>query len=315
MFFKSPTANFGERRIPQTTAQQKGGKPMRLWLVVSLASLSLCEGAFAQNLTETFDRALTGWSSAVGTAEWSSVDSSGLSTSGSAKLTNRLSVADNVSISRCLVITPPFSSYVAGGRARLGDGLTTGGDAQLNILFFTSSDCTSGASDGVNIGLASGTPWTRNLFVHTFSPARTDIHSVLVSPALYKFSNDGVVTAYFDDLLFGIDAAASFAHDRLSAGVAWKTEAGQIGLGSPIELTADSSYFWFFAPTNVELVMKVLDACTFNDSFWVFAGGLTNVETYLTVVENQGSHQRTYFNAQGTAFQPVQDTGAFPICP
>lgn len=288
---------------------------MRFWLVVSMLSLSLCEGAFGQTaISETFDRALTGWSFAVGTAEWSNVDSSALSTSGSAKLTN-MPGTDNVSISRCVAVTPPVSSYAAGARARLGDGLTTGGSAQLNLLFFNSSDCTGDTTGGVNIGLAGGTSWNRNLFPQNFFPPRTDIHSVLISPTLYRSSGGGVVTAYFDDVLFGVDAAASLAHDRFSAGTAWKTETGQIGLGSPVELTVESAYFWFFAATNVELVVKVLDACAFNDRFWVFAGGLTNVETYLSVVDNQGGPQVTYFSPQGFAFQPVQDTNALPSCP
>jgi hypothetical protein len=282
------------------------------WLVISIFSLSICQRAYAQNIIEPFDTALTGWSFAVGTAEWSSVDSSGLSTSGSAKLTNLAS--DNVSMSRCLVITPPLSSYVAGARGRFGDG-PTAGDVQLNLLFFTSSDCTGDGSDGVNLGLSSGPSWNRNLFAWSFFPPRTDIHSVSVAPTLYRRSAGGVVTAYVDDVLFGINAAAAFANDRFSAGIAWKTEAGQIGLGNPVELTTDSSYFWFFAATNVEVVVKVLDACTFNDRFWVFAGGLTNVETLLTVVDSKGTFLAAYLNPQGRAFQPVQDTNAFPSCP
>lgn len=33
-------------------------------------------------------------------------------------------------------------------------------------------------------------------------------------------------------------------------------------------------YFWFFEEDNVEVVLKVLDACSFTDRFWVFAAGL-----------------------------------------
>ncbi|HSS51088.1 MAG TPA: hypothetical protein VLX28_19275 [Thermoanaerobaculia bacterium] len=284
-----------------------------LGLVVSLCSLSLCEGVFAQNLAEPFDRDLTGWSFAAGTAEWSRVDSSQLSTSGSAKLTNLAS--DHVGISRCIAITSPISNYVAGARARLGDGLTSAaGHAQLSLLFFNTSDCSGNSFDGVNLGLTSGTSWNWGLFSLPFSPARTDIHSVSVTPTLYRASAGGV-TAYVDDVLFGINTAAAFGQGRFSAGVAWKTKEGRIGLGNPVELTADSSYFWFFAPTNVELVVKVLNACTFNNRYWIFAGGLTNVETLLDVVDTQARFITGYINFQGNAFQPVQDTNAFPSCP
>lgn len=96
---------------------------------------------------------------------------------------------------------------------------------------------------------------------------------------------------------------------------AWKTGSGQIGIGNPVELTADSAYFWFFAPSNIELLVKVLDACSLNNRYWVFAGGLTNVETFLAVVDTQQSPERTYLNPQGQAFLPIQDTDALPSCP
>lgn len=53
---------------------------------------------------------------------------------------------------------------------------------------------------------------------------------------------------------------------------------------TPVQLTGDTGYFWFFNASNVELVVKVLDACHFG-RFWVFAGGLTNVDVDLTVTD------------------------------
>ncbi len=79
-------------------------------------------------------------------------------------------------------------------------------------------------------------------------------------------------------------------------------------------LTSDSGYFWFFNSANIELVVKVLDACTVNDHYWVFAGGLTNVEVVLTVTDTNTGAQQVYTNPLGTAYVPLQDTGAFE-CP
>jgi|GEM_PF-2845088 len=82
------------------------------------------------------------------------------------------------------------------------------------------------------------------------------------------------------------------------------------------ELTPDTSYFWFFKDTNVEMVVKVLDACTFSTPrFWVFAGGLTNVEVEMKVCDTQEGIQKTYVNPPETPFQPIQDTNAFATCP
>ncbi|HEX6203471.1 MAG TPA: hypothetical protein VF100_10730 [Thermoanaerobaculia bacterium] len=80
-------------------------------------------------------------------------------------------------------------------------------------------------------------------------------------------------------------------------------------------LTADTGYFTFFDPNNVEAVIKVLDACPVNDHHWVFAGGLTNVLTEITVCDKANGVQRKYTNPQGTPFQPIQDTAAFATCP
>lgn len=87
------------------------------------------------------------------------------------------------------------------------------------------------------------------------------------------------------------------------------------GPGNAVRLSADSGTFWFFQPDNAELIVKMRNACTFNDHFWVFASGLTNVEVTLTVTDTRTNTQRTYFNPQGDPFPAIQDTRAFATCP
>ena len=83
-----------------------------------------------------------------------------------------------------------------------------------------------------------------------------------------------------------------------------------------VRLTADTGYFWFFDPNNVELVTKVLNGCGLTNSYWVFAAGLTNVGVDLTVRDMQsGVLMRNYENPVGTPFAPIQDTNAFNTCP
>ena len=65
----------------------------------------------------------------------------------------------------------------------------------------------------------------------------------------------------------------------------------------------------------MELIVKVLDGCGVNQRYWVFAGGLTNVQTVIPVRDTRTGISKTYINPQGTPFQPVQDTGAFVGCP
>ena len=87
------------------------------------------------------------------------------------------------------------------------------------------------------------------------------------------------------------------------------------GSGNAVRVSSDAGTFWFFNPDNAELIVKVRDACTFNDRFWVFASGLTNVEVTLTVTDTRTGAMRMYFNPLGEAFPSIQDTDAFATCP
>lgn len=100
---------------------------------------------------------------------------------------------------------------------------------------------------------------------------------------------------------------------RFRVEVQWRSSAGAaFSSGEAVSMTGDTGYFWFFQPENIELVVKVLDGCALGGHYWVFAGGLTNVELDLTVTDTVTSQVRHYPNAEGTAFVPLQDTAAFP---
>jgi len=104
--------------------------------------------------------------------------------------------------------------------------------------------------------------------------------------------------------------------DRFRIRATYATAAGASGAGKAIALTPDSGYFWFFNDTNVEIVLKLVDACGLAgfDNFWVFATGLTNVEVTLDVVDTWTGDQRTYHNDLNQDFQPILDTGHFHVC-
>jgi streptogramin lyase len=84
---------------------------------------------------------------------------------------------------------------------------------------------------------------------------------------------------------------------------------------SAVPVSGNSGWFWFFDPGNIEVAAKVLDGCEFNGHDWVFAGGLTDVEVTLTVIDTVTGALKAYTNPDGTAFQPIQDTKAFEACP
>jgi photosystem II stability/assembly factor-like uncharacterized protein len=101
---------------------------------------------------------------------------------------------------------------------------------------------------------------------------------------------------------------------RFMVEATWAT--GQAsGAGQTISLTPDTGAFWFFAASNLELLVKVLDGCTLNANHWVFAGGLTDVQVTLRVTDSRSGNVEIYTNPGGVPFPPLQDTGAFPACP
>lgn len=104
-------------------------------------------------------------------------------------------------------------------------------------------------------------------------------------------------------------------NDRFQVRATFQTSGGQSGNAQIVELTPDTGYLWFFNSSNVEAVVKVLNGCGVNNRYWVFAGGLTNVRTVITVTDTETGATKTYTNPQNTAFQPIQDTSAFASCP
>lgn len=102
---------------------------------------------------------------------------------------------------------------------------------------------------------------------------------------------------------------------RFRATASFQTPQGQSGAAQAVQLTDDTGYFWFFDPANVEVIVKTLDACTFNSRFWVFSAGLTNVRVVLTVTDTRTGAVKTYTNPLNTSYAPLLDTGAFATCP
>jgi hypothetical protein len=103
------------------------------------------------------------------------------------------------------------------------------------------------------------------------------------------------------------------ASGRFRVSAVWSTAAAD-GPAHAIPLTADTGAFWFFQPGNVELLVKVLDACAAYDRFWVFASGLTDVGVTLTVEDDWTGARHEYRHTRGTLFAPLADTSTFDVC-
>jgi hypothetical protein len=73
---------------------------------------------------------------------------------------------------------------------------------------------------------------------------------------------------------------------------------GSKGTARTVTLTDDTGAFWFFGPGNLELMIKVLDGSGVNGHFWVFYGGLSDVEYTITVTELATGKKKVYHNAR-----------------
>lgn len=147
-----------------------------------------------------------------------------------------------------------------------------------------------------------------------------------ITLTLEEFQAPGVfiyqdLATFSDQLIFGQACTANAttlclgSNNRFRLTSTYRTPSGSTGSGMAVPLTTDTGYFWFFSQTNVEMVVKVLNGCGVNARYWLFAGGLTNVEVRLTVTDTLTGAVRTYLNPLNTPFQPIQDTGAFATCP
>ena len=105
------------------------------------------------------------------------------------------------------------------------------------------------------------------------------------------------------------------SNGRFQVTAQWEKSDGTFGAGNAVPLTSDSGYFWFFDPSNIEMVAKVLGACGVNQNYWVFSAGLTNVKVTLFVLDTSNGISEQYLNPLGAAIVPIQDTSAFATCP
>jgi hypothetical protein len=89
---------------------------------------------------------------------------------------------------------------------------------------------------------------------------------------------------------------------------------GLAGQGRAVQLTDDTGIFWFFSPSNLELMVKVLDGGGVNGHFWVFYGALSDVEYTITVTDTATGSKRTYHNPLHHLASGA-DLDAFPAGP
>jgi hypothetical protein len=301
--------------------------------VAGVMALVLCSFrpaplARAQNLLPNagFNADISGWIQVVSgdiSVSWNSLDAKESSGSGSLRMTNT-SPVDNAGYNYFGFCVPVAAgqSYHTGASYFFPGGQARDAGFEAFAWFYSSPDCSGTFLSQTYAVLtpAAVDTWQRLDTQPVAAPAGAV--AAFAGFGFRKFGNGGSVIGNLDDAVFELSGSklCFWSDDLLCLGgrfrvtAHWTSSSGS-GDGHAVALVSDTGSFWFFSPSNLEMLVKVLDACGLNGKKWVFGGGLTNVNVVITITDLQTSAQKTYTNPLNTAFLPVQDTSAFGTCP
>ncbi len=298
-----------------------------LFAALLLALLFAATPALAGNsLTNpTFDTDLSGWAY-VGTANWDASDALARPNSGSLVGTNQAATPftyETLLISACLPVTPG-ASYDGSFDYRIPTGQGVTSIPSLEIAWYSGTSCGGLTFLSAN-ALVDGTivdgAWHRaeSSYAPT-APAGATFATLRLH--LSKLEAGGTATAFYDNIVFKPQGHCGTTPDRLCLNQdrfqvtsTFLTYASVSGVGMAQAMTGDTGYFWFFTPANVEAVIKVINGCSYNASYWIYAGGLTDVYVRMEVKDTRTGVTKIYSNPLGTPFQPIGDIGSFSTCP
>ncbi len=183
------------------------------------------------------------------------------------------------------------------------------------LVYFAANDLVHGTELWQSDGTAAGTHLVQDIQP---GPASSSPNALAVAGnQLYFGADDGL---HGDELwVYPFAAGAGcqptaralcLAGSRFSVTASWQDATGNAGDAQAVALTDDTGYFWFFDPSNVEVVLKTLDGRGVNGHFWTFYGALSNVQYEITETDTQTGAARRYVNPYGL-LASVADTTAF----
>ncbi len=181
----------------------------------------------------------------------------------------------------------------------------------LANLVASNDDAATGAGTSALAGVALDQNRSYYLVTASNEPGVTGAFSnfIACTGAARVIAGDGSMPAYdgrYQELNRG----------RFRISATWRDFQGNTGSGRFVPLgSEDSGVIWFFSPSNFEVMIKVLDACTLNNRYWVFFAAVTSVEFEITVTDTFTNTTKKYTNALGVSAPAVTDTGAFQTCP
>jgi photosystem II stability/assembly factor-like uncharacterized protein len=170
-------------------------------------------------------------------------------------------------------------------------------------------------SDEVLVSEDAGTTWSA-VAVEGLPEPGIAVRSLAVLPSFPRRLLLGTDGGIYEAVLECVPSPTALCLEggRFRVESQFTTPQGSSGHGRAVPLTPDTGTFWFFDPTNLELVVKVLDGCGINDHQWVFSGGLTDVAVIITTTDTWTGEVRTFERAGGAPFSPLAEIEAFSGC-
>lgn len=100
---------------------------------------------------------------------------------------------------------------------------------------------------------------------------------------------------------------------RYQVRATWTHPDGEVLAGGVVHAgTNDSGLLYFPSGENWEVLVKVLDGCSYNGRDWVFLASATNLEYEVTVTDTTNGETWKYGNEAGASSPAATDTSAFP---
>ena len=107
-----------------------------------------------------------------------------------------------------------------------------------------------------------------------------------------------------------------FAGNRFTAEADWTVPSQGGGPGLAVSGQSEvSGIFYFFAPENWELLVKVLDGCAINGHYWVFLAPATTAGWEVRLEDTLRGEMWVRSSTYGDHPDPILDTRAFATCP
>lgn len=127
---------------------------------------------------------------------------------------------------------------------------------------------------------------------------------------------DGALSESFDSIGPFLTDTLPLLSGRFEVTMDWRSSAGSgFQPARLLSSTDNAGNLYFNNPNNAELLIKVLNACSLNNRYWVFYAATTNVQFTITVTDTLRGVTKTYTNPLNNPAGPIQDTNAFATCP